>query len=196
MDEIKSAADIAREKVEKLGAITEEERLKWKYVPEGEKLAAKYLKEKCNLVAELNKYPETTRKYVIDGASDILVRNITLPGDSSAEKTNRRVMDGLKTLKSDKVSVENVFSKMRRIFNHYQEQGEQQKRQAYASLKAEFQTKLQQAIQQQMGPVPGINIDVEREPQFQEEWRKVLAQLDSQYLTFLNEYKQELLAIP
>ena len=197
MDRIKSAAEIAREKVEKLGEVTEEERLKWKYVPEGEKLAARYLKEKCNLVAELSQYEENAKKYVIDGASEILIRNITLPNkDSSSEKTNRRVMDGLKTLKSDKVSVENVFSKMRRIFNHYLEQGEQQKRQAYASLKAEFETKLQQAIQQQMGPMPGIKIDVEREPQFQEEWRKVLAQLDSQYLTLLSEYKQELLAIP
>ena len=145
----------------------------------------------------MSQYEENARKYVIDGASEILIRNITLPNkDSSSEKTNRRVMDGLKTLKSDKVSVENVFSKMRRIFNHYLEQGEQQKRQAYASLKAEFETKLQQAIQQQMGPLPGIKIDVEREPQFQEEWRKVLAQLDSQYLTLLSEYKQELLAIP
>ncbi len=41
----------------------------------------------------------------------------------------------------------------------------------------------------------GIKIDVERQPQFQEEWRKLLTQLDSQYLMLLNEYKQELSAI-
>ncbi len=34
-EEIKSAREIAMEKVEKLGEVTEEERLKWKYVPEG-----------------------------------------------------------------------------------------------------------------------------------------------------------------
>jgi hypothetical protein len=45
MDDIKSAREIAMEKVEKLSEATDEERLEWKYVPEGEKLAAKYLKQ-------------------------------------------------------------------------------------------------------------------------------------------------------
>ena len=44
MGEIKSALEIAMEKIEKLGEPTEEERLKWKYVPQGEELAARYLK--------------------------------------------------------------------------------------------------------------------------------------------------------
>ena len=45
MTDIKSAHEIAMEKVAKLGEATEEERLRWKYVPEGEKLAASYLKQ-------------------------------------------------------------------------------------------------------------------------------------------------------
>lgn len=198
MDDIKSAREIAMEKVEKLDKATDEDRLKWKYVPEGEKLAARYLKEECNLVAELSHYEENARKYVKDGASDILVRNIALPKNEFVEKHNKRVMEGLKTLKSDKVKVENVFSALRRIFNHYMEQGKQQKKQAYESLKAEFEAKLQQAIQQQVGPVAGMmyKIAVERQPQFQEEWRKLEAQLESQYLRLLDEYKKELLAIP
>ena len=49
MDDIKSAREIALEKVEKLGEVTDEERLRWKYVPEGEKMAAKYLKQNLNL---------------------------------------------------------------------------------------------------------------------------------------------------
>ena len=195
-DIIKSAAEIAMEKVEKLGEATEEERLKWKYVPEGEKLAARYFKEGCNLAVELSRYEENVKKYIVEGAGDILIRNITLPNDDLAEKHNKKVMEGLKNLKSDKVRVENIYSNMRRLFNHYIETGKQQKRQAYESLKAEFETKLQQAVQQQLGPTPGIKIDVERQPQFQEEWRKIQAQLDSQYLKLLDEYKQELLAIP
>jgi hypothetical protein len=50
-------------------------------------------------------------------------------------------------------------------------------------------------MQQQLGTTVGLNIDIERQPQFQEEWRKLLAQLDSQYISLLNEYKQELSAI-
>jgi len=41
----------------------------------------------------------------------------------------------------------------------------------------------------------GIKIDVERQPQFQEEWHRLQNHLDSQYIKLLDEYKQELLAI-
>jgi len=195
MSDIKSALEIAMEKMEKLGKATDEERLKWKYIPEGERLAAKCLKQDCNLVVELSQYEEKVRKYIIEGAGDILIRNINLPKDDSAKRNNKRAMDGLKSLKSDKVGVENVYSKIRRIFNHCVEHGEQQRRQAYESLKTEFEAKLQQAVQQQLGSLVGIRVDVEKQPQFQEGWRKIQAQLDSQYLKLLDEYKRELLSI-
>jgi heme oxygenase len=194
MGDIKSAAEIAREKVEKIDKPTDEERLKWKYVPEGEKLAAKYLKQNLNLVAELGNYDKKVLGYIKDGASEILVRHINLPRSDLARKTNKKAMEGLKTIKSDKVSVENIFSKIRNIFKHYTEQGEQQRKQAYASLKAEFETRVRQAMQQQLSPLMGMKIDVERQPQFQEEWRRLQIQLEAQYLRLLDEYKQELLA--
>ena len=50
---IKSAREIAMEKVAEMGEVTEEERLGWKYVPEGEKLAARYMNQDINLAAEL-----------------------------------------------------------------------------------------------------------------------------------------------
>jgi hypothetical protein len=197
MGDIKSAHEIAMEKVEQLGEASEEELLRWKYAPEGEKLAARYLKEGCNLVAELGKYEAKAVGYVVAGASEILTRNLDLPRDDAARRKNKRAMDGLKTLKQDKASVENVFSGIRRIFDHYQGQGEQQKKQAYESLKAEFTAKVQQALQQQYGGQPlGFKVNVERQPQFQEEWRRVLASLDTQYYRLLDEYRRELVALP
>jgi hypothetical protein len=196
MGQIKSAAEIAREKLEKIGEPTEEERLKWKYGPEGEKLAAKYLKQECNLVNEVGKYDDKTRKIVVAGISDILLRNIGLPRNEAARKTNNRAMDGLKTLKKDKVAAENVFSKIRKVLDHYVQEGDKQKQQAYASLKAEFERKIQQAIQQQTGVSNArMNIDVESQPQFLEEWQRLQSQMDAQYVTVLDEYKKELAAI-
>jgi hypothetical protein len=192
MDDIKSALEIAMEKVEKLEGATEEERLKWKYVPQGEGLANRYIKGRVNLVAELSQYEEKVKKYIIEGASEILIRNISLPKNDTVKKNNKKTMDGLKLLKNDKVSVENVYSKIRYLFNHYAEQGEQQRQQAYQSLKTDLEDKVQQAMQQQLGPLMGMKIDVEKQPQFQQEWRKIQIQLDSQYLTHLNEYKREL----
>ncbi len=196
MADIKSAAEIAAEKVEKLGVVTEEERLKWKYTPEGEKLAVKCLKETCNLVVELSHYEEKARKYVTDGAADIMVRNISLPKNDAAKKNTKKAMDALKTLKKDKVAAENVYSAIRRLFDHYIGQGEQQRKQAYESLKADFAARLQQAAKQQLGPAARVNLDVERQPQFRDEWRKVLTQLDLQYIKLLDEYKHELLHMP
>jgi len=193
MGEIKSALEIAMEKIEKLGSVSEEERLKWKYVPEGKKLAARYIKGTGNLDAELKKYEENARKYVSEGASEILVRNIDLPGDDPVKTNNKRAMEGLKSLKSDKIAVENVFSKLRRIFDHYAGEGEQQRRQAYEALKSEFGVKIQQAMQQQLGTSAAMgNINIERQPQFQEEWRRLQTKLDLQYIKLLDEYKQEL----
>ncbi len=195
MGDIKSARELAMEKIEKLGEATDEERLRWKYVPEGEKLAARYLKQDCNLADELSQYEENVRRCIIEGAGDTLIRNINLPKSDLAKRSNKRAMEGFKAIKSDKVSVENVYSKIRRIFNHYIEQGEQQRKQAYESLKVEFEAKIRQAVQQQIGSMVGIKVDVERQPQFREEWRKIQARLDSQYIKLLDEYKQELLSI-
>jgi hypothetical protein len=195
MSDIKSAREIAMEKVAKLGEVTEEERLRWKYVPEGEKLAAIYLKQKLNLATELGKHDEKVVIYIKEGISEILIRNINLPQSDAIRTNNKKAMDGLKELKKDKIGVENIFSRIRNIFTHYTEQGEQQRKQAYEQLKAEFSAKVQQAMQQQLGTTAGLNIDIESQPQFQEEWRKLLVQMDTQYIKLLNEYKQELSAI-
>lgn len=195
MGEIKSAREIAIEKVAGLGEATEEERLRWKYVPEGSRLAARYIAEDCNLVLELGKYDEKMKEYIIEGLSDILIRNISLPDSDLVKKRNRRAMDGLKAVKSDRVGLENVYSKIRRIFDHYQDMGEQQRNQAYLSLKTEFEAQVRQALQQQLGSLVGIKIDVEKQPQFQTEWQRRLAQLDSEYLMLLDELRQELAAI-
>jgi hypothetical protein len=195
MSDIKSALEIALEKVEKLEKATYEERLRWKYVPEGEKLGATYLKEGGNFVLELDKYEGEVKRCIVEGAADILARNINLPKDDWAKKSNRRAMEGLKSLKNDKIAVENVYSQLRHLFNHYAEQGEQQRKQAYETLKNEFEVRVRQAVQQQVGLPVGIKIDVEKQPQFQEEWRKIQTQIDSQYYKLLDEYKQQLSAI-
>ena len=196
MGEIKSAAEIAREKLAEIGEPTEEERLKWKYGPEGEKLAARYLKQECNLVNEVNKYDAKARKVVVTSVNDILTRNISLPRNDAARKNNKKAMDGLKALKNDKVAAENIFSKIRHVLDHYVQEGAKQKKQAYESLKTEFENKIQQAIRQQTGVSNArMKVDVEKQPQFQEEWQRLQAQMEAQYLTLLDEYKQELAAI-
>jgi len=196
MGDIKSAAEIAREKLAKIDAPTEAERLKWKYGPEGEKLAARYLKEDTvNLADEIKKFDDRARQFVSATISDILLRNIGLPRTETARKTNKKAMDGLNLLKNDKKAVENVFSRMRHILDHYVQEGAKQKQQAYESLKADFEAKVQQAIRQKTGTSARVKIDIEKQPQFQEEWQRLQAQMEAQYVNLMEDYKKELAAI-
>jgi hypothetical protein len=178
-----------------LGKASEEDLRRWKYLPEGEKLAAKYLINECDLVVEIGRYDDDARQLVSEGAQGILVKNIDLPRNELAKKANKKAMEAIKELKRDKVSLENVYTKLRRIFNHYEQEGEQQRRQAYEAVKGNVEAKMQQALQQQLGASAPARIDVESQPQFQQELRLALAQLESQYLTLLGEYRQEILGI-
>ncbi len=195
MDEMKSAYERAMERAESLGKASEEDLGKWKYIPEGTKLAAKYLKDEFDLATEIGKYDEKVRQHVVQGAQEAFIRNIDLPRNELAKKKDKKVMEAIKELKRDKVGIENVYTKLRRVFSHYEKEGEQQRRQTYEAVKRDFETKLMQAAQKQIGTSPPPRVNVETHPQFQQEWRRVLAQLDSQYLRLLEEYKKEILTI-
>lgn len=195
MADIKSAWEIAMEKLDKIEEATPEERLRWKYVPEGEKLAAQFIKDDINLPAEINKFTNAAeKKYVREGAEEVLIRNINLPVNDFTQKTNKRIMDTLKTLKTDKTAVENIYNQMRKIFQHYATTGEEQRKQAYQQLMQDMTGRIRQAMAQQ-GMGPETRLDIERQPEFQAEWRKLSGRLEEQYIKYIDEFKKELLAI-
>jgi hypothetical protein len=116
-----------------------------------------------------------------------------LPENEVAKKLGKRAMDGIKVIKTDRSHTDAALNQIKHVFDHYEQQGAQQRKQAYESLKADFQAKVEQALRQQMGGnTAGMRIDIEKQPQFQEEWRKLKAQLDAQYTQILNQYKEEL----
>jgi len=193
MGEIKSAREIAMEKINAMGEPTEAERLEWKYLPEGEKLAARYLRGDAQLLNELAKFDKKAAPFIMKGVYSILIKNVNLPANVAAQKTNKVAMEGIKTVKTDKTRVNAILKQMEQIFSHYLSTGEQQRNQAYEQLKDDFSIKVQQALQQQMGArAANMHIDVEKQPQFLEEWRKIKAQLDSQYVQVFNELKSQL----
>jgi len=193
MSEMKSALERAMERAERLGAASDEDRRRWKYVPEGEKLAGLWLRDEGDLFGEVEKYDEDARPLVIEGAQGTLVDSIDLPRNEHLKKVARKAMEAIKEFKRDKVAVENVYTKLRRVFSHFEQEGEQQRGQAYEAVKRDVEAKMQQAMQQQLGTAAApIKIDVESQPQCQQEWRRTLTQLESQYLTLLEEYKQEI----
>ena len=196
MAEMKSAFERAMEKAEALGKASEEDLARWKYVPEGQKLAARYLKGEGDLIAELDKYDDSARKHIGQGAQGVLLGNIDLPRSDFIKARNKRALDAIKAIKSDRTSLNKVYANIKNIFDHYEQQGTQQRRQVYESLRQDFEARIRQAVEQQLGPTATTRINIDNHPQFQEEWRHALGQLDSQYQKLLDEYKKEVLNIP
>jgi hypothetical protein len=180
------------EKVEKLGKLSEEGLKQLEHQPVGNKLAAKYLQETdYNLDVELTKYKGTgVRKYVLQGAQEIFLRNIVLPKDEHDIQTTRRAMAGLRLLKENKNLLDTILDRITNLLNYYG----QARQQTYLQFKKDFEAKLQEtnkAMQQQMGAE--VRIETERHPQFLEEWRRINSQLDAQYEKVLEEHKQQIL---
>ncbi len=194
MGEMKSAWEKAMEKAEKLGKPSDEELKQLEHVPTGNRLAARYLAEESfNLDAELTKYKGTgIRKYIIQGAEEIFLRNITLPRNEGANQAAKRAMAGIRLLKENKKQLEPIFDLISNLLTYY----EQALQQAYTQFKQSFESKLQearQALQQQPGNAAAFEAELQQ--RFQEEWRKTSSQLDAQYEKALEEHKQQILKI-
>lgn len=196
MGEMKSAFERAMEKAEALGKASEEDLARWKYVPEGQKLAARYLKGEGDLIAELDKYDADARKHISQGAHEVLLSSIDLPRSDFIKARNKRAMDAIKAMKSDRARLEKAYANIKSIFDHYEQQGGQQRRQVYQSLRQDFEARIRQAVEQELGPTATMRLNIDNHPQFQEEWRRALGQLDSQYQKLLDDYKQEIVDIP
>jgi hypothetical protein len=194
-NEIRSARDIVLEKIASLDAITSGERLKWKYTPEGEQLAIRYFKDGLDLASAISTYPAEAQPFIKNGAEKVVLDNIQLPINDVVSARNNRAMDVVLRLKSDKVSTTKVLDQLKYILTHYFDQGASQRKEARDMLKQQFEAKLKQAVKKQIGSnaeSADLGVNVETLPQFQEELRRTIAQMDNQYLTLLDEYKQGL----
>jgi hypothetical protein len=195
MGEIKSAFEKAMERADKLGKASPEEMERLRYIPEGEKLAAKFLRNECALAEEINQHEEKVRGLVAQGAQGVLLSNIALPRNEHIQQASEKSMEGLRAMKKDGAALDKIFSKITNIFEHYLQQGMSQRQEAYEALKKDFQAKFEQAMRQQPGAPAGAKVDVESQPQFQDGWRRIMAQMDAQYLNVLGDYKQEIVNI-
>ena len=92
-------------------------------------------------------------------------------------------------LKENDAVIKDIFEHIKHLYTYYEASAQQ----AFTRLRQEFEAKLGEAAR---AAVPQLGakakIDVERQPQFQEAWRKARAELDAQYEKALEEHKQRL----
>jgi hypothetical protein len=191
-DEIKSAYEIAMEKLAAIEEPTEAEKHTWKYVPIGERLAARYLKEDVDLTSELAAYDATARPYVTRGIAGILLPGIRLPHTEANVTTVNRMIEGVRSIVEDKETVNELLGRLQQVFEHYAQTGTTQIQQAREQLKQQMAARVQQALAQKMGANPNMTIDIESQPEFQAEWRKLQAQFEGQYDQMIEEIRSQI----
>ena len=191
MGEIRSAKEIAAERLKNIGEITEEDRLRWKFVPAGEKLGQRYMSEHIGIENELAKFSDSQLPFVTQGMTQSLLINLELPRNETIENRNNEVMEALMQIKEDKESTATALGQLQRVFNHFIQQGENQRSQAKQALKTKFEQSLKQALRSQGKEYPS-KMNVEQLPQFEEEWRRTLSQLEQQYVRSIDEVKKYL----
>src|SRR5512137_1923106 len=122
MGEMKSAWQIAMEKADKLGKVSQDELNSLKYVPDGNRIASLFIQdEKCDLLSELSKFPAgDVARFVKKGVDEILVRNITLPHNDEDTRKTKRAMEGLRLIKENKKQLESLLGLVNNLVNQYQ----------------------------------------------------------------------------
>ncbi|BAF59554.1 MAG: hypothetical protein HPY89_08375 [Pelotomaculum sp.] len=190
MDKIKSAYEMALQRFNQRKEVPQSEIERMEYEPAGKALAARFLREKdFDLLAEIGKYPENVRQYVIEGAQETFLNNIYLPVDRLSLESSQKAMKGLSLLKKDRQSLEKAYSQLKYLFQYY----EQALAQTYSQFKEGFAAKINatvKSLERRTGTK--LKADPEKQPGFREEWSKVLSMLNSQYEVPLKEQKERL----
>lgn len=188
---IKSAFDRAMEKVEKLEKASREEMEREQYLRQGNILAARYLRGEIeDLAAELSRHDSRLRGYLLRGALDTLLANIGLPRDARAKGSAGKAIQGMTALRKGDRGARESLEQMQQLFTYYEKTLEQM----YGNFKRDFEARLgeaRRALERQTGTA--VKVDVERHPEFQEQWRRARASIDMQYEAALEDLKRRIL---
>lgn len=191
MGKIKSAFEKAMEKADLVQKASPDQLKRIEYVSSGNTIGARYIRgDVRDLSAELSSYDTETRAHLVTGVKETLARNLSLPLDPQSKNTVDKALKGLLELVGDKADIKQVCDQIAHLLTYYEGASQQE----YLRFKQEFAALLndpRNPLAMQIGP--GFSGDIERLPQFREEWRKVRGQLDRQYEQALSDQKQMLL---
>jgi len=190
LNKIRSAYEMALERFKERQEVPQAEIERMEYLPVGKGLAAKFLREgNYDITAEINKYPINFKDYLIEGAQETFLNNISLPVEEATIETNKKSMQGLLKIKKDKHAINDIYSQIDHLFQYYT----QTLAQTYRQFKDSFAAKINETVklvEQRTGTK--VKVDPEKQPGFREEWMKYLGRLNNEYEEVLAEHKKKL----
>jgi len=185
---MKTALERAMEKASKLGEATEEEKMKWKWLPEGVRLAGEYFKNELDLSNVLDGYSEVEREYVFKGFIEVLASNITLPKSKAAKDNLDKAIEGLSKIDPKDKQLSDLAGKIQYVITQYLQFGMQKQQEAYQQLKQQ----MEESLNTQNAMMPNPEINVEAIPEFQQQWFRIVNEIEKPYQEHLENYKKEI----
>ncbi len=190
MAEIKSTMDLVMERAARIGKASSEELRQSEARTRGMHLTVDYLDGKSSrLLEELEREDAAVQMAIRQGMVESLLRNIFLARDDVQLERVTRASQGLVELSGNARDVASICQELRHIIDGYARHREQLRRQLEDQVRVQYE----QALARQMGEQAGeLNIDPALQPKFKEEWSRIEAELDSQYMQALEQHKTTL----
>ncbi|MFA4904153.1 MAG: hypothetical protein WC600_15580 [Desulfobaccales bacterium] len=190
MAEIKSALELALEKAEHYGRASREEMAAAQYQEQGRHLAVQFLKGEGDLAADLKNLPPEAQATARLAVKEVFLRNIGLPRENTVDPRQDRALEGLVLVAGNPKDMARFQTELEQLLQQYI----QVRNNALQQLKGRFTAgaaQMQRNMEAQYGQ--NARLDVEKLPQFQEEWRRFMGQLQDQIEPMLAGLKEKML---
>ena len=189
MAEIKSALELALEKAEQYGRASKEEMELARCQEQGRQLAVQFLKGEGDLASDLKGLPPQTQPAARLAIKEVFLRNLGLPREAAVDPRQDRAMEGLLLAADNRKAMAQLQTEMEQVLQQFL----QFRANALQQLKARFAAgvgQMQQAMEAKYRQP--MNLEVERLPQFQEEWLRFKGQLQEQFEPVMMNLKERM----
>jgi hypothetical protein len=187
--DIKSALELALEKAEQYGRASREEMELAQYQEQGRRLAVQFLKGEGDLEADLKGLPPQIQPAARMAIKEVFLRNLGLPRENAVDPRQDRAVEGLLRVAENPKAMATLQTELGQILQqylHFRSNALQQLKARFAAGVGQMQQNMEAKYRQPM------NVDVERIPQFQEEWLRFKGQLQQQFEPVLANLKEKM----
>jgi hypothetical protein len=189
MAEIKSTMDMVMERAARMaaaeGPVGGDDLEK-----EGMRSAAAYLRgEPVDLAGLVAAKAPAAQGPFRSGVVQAMLRNIFLPREVEQQAGAELAMNGLVMVGHGSGELLAVFGEMKKLLDQYLQHRQQYREQLEGHF-AQQMAQLEATMAQKTGMA--MKLKPSQHPKFQEEWQRILTQLNDQYGNALSQYKQQI----
>ncbi len=185
MAEIKSTMDLVMERLARMDLDAVPDADDEEQVKEGMRLAAEFLRDPSFDLAGALQDKGNSRP-LVRGVVDAFLRNIVLPRDELQQQNGARAMEGLIITGGNAGDLQGAFHDLQNILARYLEHRKQLRKQLEDAFAGQM-AQLEMAVAQETGM--HAKLDPAQHPKFQEEWQRLVGDLDDQYGRAIDQYK-------